>query len=490
MAEKNIAMLFLTYENILHRDNQVLREYLDNTNVYIHPKDKTKITAEFEKNVIPFQVETTWATDTIVISTILLLQESYKNTHNKWFVLCSEDVFPVRTYQDFSKYLEKCKKSLFNEMPKDNRITNTNIIKTSQWWALTRNDVKLLLDSLNIRSFSKNDGNAFVEYIRNQPIFKVITSKVPKKAALDELFFLSVLKMAYKNKQEEDGKQRIQPYEYENKTICYTKWFDWVSKHPTIFNRLLSNDKEFIDTHESCFFIRKTFPTFTNEVITKKDNCIIIVIGTENKNIPDYYTFLSKYQDNSDIFLLVMIDNMSEIKSSDIKEACCQCYFVVWNMVKEASNKLTDIMKNELKYNNVVIIPEETDANQYISEKIVLEQAAKPEQIESISSLKNVDTEWVERWSDKHNRKYWYNNNTQESTWLDPKNTKTTQSEWVEKWSDKHNRKYWYNNNTQESTWVDPSLIKKGGKNLKKSIKNKINRIKSNKSKKSKKINK
>jgi hypothetical protein len=55
MAEKrmeNIAMLFLTYENILHRDNPVLREYLDNTNVYIHPKDKTKITVEFEKNVI------------------------------------------------------------------------------------------------------------------------------------------------------------------------------------------------------------------------------------------------------------------------------------------------------------------------------------------------------------------------------------------------------------------------------------------------------
>ena len=83
-------------------------------------------------------------------------------------------------------------------------------------------------------------------------------------------------------------------------------------------------------------------------------------------------------------------------------------------------------------------------------------------------------------------QKYWYNNKTQESTWLDPKNTKTTQPEWVEKWSDKHNRKYWYNSNTQESTWVDPSLIKKGGKKLKKSIKNKINRIKSNKSKKKK----
>jgi hypothetical protein len=86
--------------------------------------------------------------------------------------------------------------------------------------------------------------------------------------------------------------------------VCYTKWFNWVSKHPTIFNRLLSIDKDFIDSHDSCFFIRKTFPKFENQVVTKKDNCIIIVIGTENKDIPDYYTFLSKYQTNSDIFLL------------------------------------------------------------------------------------------------------------------------------------------------------------------------------------------
>jgi len=487
MAEqKNIAMLFLTYENILHRDNPVLREYIDNTNVYIHPKDKTKIILEFEKNVIPFQIETSWGADTIVISTLLLLQEAYKNTHNKWFVLCSEDMFPVRTYTEFIKYLEKCKKSLFSEMVKDSRISDMNIIKTSQWWTLTRKDVKLLLDALNIRSFKTKEGNAFVDYIRNQSLFKEITSKVPKKAALDELFFLSALKLAHKIRQEEDmkekkgGKQNIKPYEYENKTVCYTKWFNWVSKHPTIFNRLLSIDKDFIDSHESCFFIRKTFPTFENQVVTKKDNCIIIVIGTENKDIPDYYTFLSKYQNNSDIFLLVMIDNMSEIKSSHIKDACCQCYFVVWNMVGDACNKLTDIMKNELKYNNVVIIPEETDANQYISEKLLLEKA-----------IKQVDTEWVEKWSDKHNRKYWYNNNTNESTWLDPKNMKTIEQEWVEKWSDKHNRKYWYNNNTRESTWNDPSLIKKGGKNLKKSIKNIKNQKKeTNKSNKSKKRNK
>ena len=292
-----------------------------------------------------------------------------------------------------------------------------------------------------------------ISTVKKSSIYLDIEKQKHQKAAWDELFFLSAFKM-------------INPeYVFTDNMICYTKWFDWVSKHPTIFNRLLSTDKDYIDANDSCFFIRKTFPTFINEVITKKDNCIIIVIGTENKNIPDYNNFRSKYQDNSDIFLLVMIDNMSEIKSSDIKEACCQCYFVLWNMVKDASNKLMDIMKNELKYNNVVIIPEGTDANQFISDKLVLEPQNE------LENAISTQPEWIVMWSTKHNRKYWFNNKTNESSWTEPTNIKTTDSEWVEKWSDRHNRKYWFNNKTNKSTWEDPAIIKKGGKKKIRTIK-------------------
>ena len=328
------------------------------------------------------------------MATLLLLKEAYHNNANQWFVLCSEDIFPVRTYDEFNSYLGSKTKSLFSDMNKDNRIKTPNtIFKTQQWWALTRKDVELLLTALNIKNTTNNNtNNTSIDYVKNQPLFINIAKGIPKKAAWDELFFLSAFKMIQKNNNN--------IYDYNNRTICYTKWFDeWVSKHPTIFNQLLPTDKEFIEQHNSCFFIRKTFPTFKNEVVAKKNNCIIVVIGTANQDIPDYTKFLSMYQQNSDIFLLVMT-SISDIKSSDIKQACCQCYFVVWNMVEDASNKLKRIMETQEKYSKVFIIPENTNANEF-----------------DIPELKSV---WVKLLSKKYNQYYWFNNITGESSWEDP----------------------------------------------------------------------
>ena len=113
---KDIALLFLTYENIVHRNNPVLKRILKKTNVYIHPKYPAKITDKYAEKIIPMHVETDWGKDTIVIATLLLLREAYTNTNNKWFVLCSEDVFPLKTYEDFSDYLGKQSNSLFSTM--------------------------------------------------------------------------------------------------------------------------------------------------------------------------------------------------------------------------------------------------------------------------------------------------------------------------------------------------------------------------------------
>jgi hypothetical protein len=394
-----IALLFLTYGNIIHRNNPILQEYLQNTNVYIHPKYKDEITDEpYKSKIIPTRIETSWGTDTIVMATLLLLKEAYANITNQWFVLCSEDIFPLRSYSQLNSYLARQPNSLFSDMNTPNANTNTNIRnKTQQWWALTRKDVDLLLTALKLNT--NNPIN--IDYVKNQPLFINIANTIPKKAAWDELFFLSALKMIYNNNNNN--------YVYTNRMICYTKWFpQWTSKHPTIFNKLLQTDKTFIDQHNSCFFIRKTFPTFQNEVITKKENCIIIVIGTENQNIPDYTKFLSMYQNKADIFLLVMT-TISDIKSSDIKQACCQCYSVVWNMVEDACNKLKNIMVTQENYTkeNVFIIPENIDAN---------------------------------------------NDNT---------------IIWDKLLSRKYNQDYWFNKITGESSWEDPSLITKGGSNKK-----------------------
>ena len=103
-----IALLFLTYGNIVHRNNPILQEYLQNTNVYIHPKYKDEITEEqYKTKIIPTTIETSWGTDTIVMATLLLLKEAYANIANQWFVLCSEDIFPLRSYSQFNSYLAR-----------------------------------------------------------------------------------------------------------------------------------------------------------------------------------------------------------------------------------------------------------------------------------------------------------------------------------------------------------------------------------------------
>jgi hypothetical protein len=375
---KDIALLFLTYENIVHRNNPVLKRFLKKTNVYIHPKYPDKITDKYAEKIIPMHVETDWGKDTIVIATLLLLREAYKNNANKWFVLCSEDVFPLKTYEEFVDYLGKQSNSLFSIM--NGSGLGAGIFKSQQWWALTRTDVELLMNALNVLKYTGNDGLSFTTHIRKQPLFKDIQKAIPKKAAMDELFFLSAFK------------KLSSAYVFTDAPICYTKWFDWVSKHPTIFNRLLPSDKSAIDDN-SCVFVRKTFPAFTNTVITPKPHGVIMVIGTENKGIADYKPFLSKYKDLCDIYLLVMID-IAEI-NSEIKKSCVQCYSVVWNQLKDAISKLKATMTSN--YKNVVVIPEE---------------------ITTIEAMCNYM--WEKHESKTHKRSYWYNKITGKSVWVEP----------------------------------------------------------------------
>jgi hypothetical protein len=427
--EKEIALLFLTYENIVHRNNPILKSYLKRTNVYIHPKYPEKIIEKYKKYIIPINVETSWGSDTIVIATLLLLAEAYKNPQNKWFILCSEDIFPLKTYNDFVDYLGKQPNSLFSSMHKStDSPKTTNRFKTQQWWAMKRSDVELLLNALNLIVHTDMTGIEFTSYIRNESLFKAIKTNIPIKAAMDELFFLAALKTISKK------------YLFTDAMICYTKWFNWVAKHPTKFNQILPSDQKMIDDN-SCFFIRKTFPTFTNTVITPKKHCIIFIIGTDNEKITDYSPFISKYNEVCDFYLLVIKNDESKI-SSDIQRACKQCYFVVFSMFKEASNQLKTILESEThvkpgatngepiisKYKNVVIIPEELNT------------------IEEVCNYA-----WDKYESKTHNRSYWYNKITGITTWVKP-------SEWKDKIKNSKGGKYTMKNRnrnkkTQKKLW-------------------------------------
>ena len=79
--------------------------------------------------------------------------------------------------------------------------------------------------------------------------------------------------------------------------------------------------------------------------------------------------------------------------------------------------------------------------------------------------------EWEEMYSQKHEKKYWFNSKTGVSVWDDPIIVSQSKSylvppvvqgssdtkEWEEKFSSSKNAKYWYNIRTGESTWTEPS---------------------------------
>eukprot|EP01035_Chromulina_nebulosa_P039136 gene39136-52887_t len=77
--------------------------------------------------------------------------------------------------------------------------------------------------------------------------------------------------------------------------------------------------------------------------------------------------------------------------------------------------------------------------------------------------------EWIELFSDKHNKKYWKNKTTGKTSWSPPLQSEHITStdekeekflavgdEWEELFSEKHKRKYWKNKSTGKTSWTAP----------------------------------
>jgi hypothetical protein len=319
----HICLLFLTYSNIIHINE--FSNLFENCNVYIHPKYPEKINESLKKYIIPNLVETKWNDKSIVIATLELLKVAYNNENNNWFILCSEDIYPLVDYSNLNNYLNDQKRSIFDVFP-----DGISINKTSQFWALKRDDVAMILSN-------ENKWNPLME-------------KLPlKKGAMDELFFLNLLK------------QLNTSYQFTNSKFCYVKWFEnVVSKHPTKFNCLLDIDKTTIETNHSCF-IRKTYPSFKNTICKKTNLTILITYGSES--IKDFGEFINDFKVNSNIFILSLVDDIS---SKELTNICDQTFFTVWNDVDNAIN----IIKKQFT-GNLIVTTEKFNLNDL--KKLLLE---------------------------------------------------------------------------------------------------------------------
>jgi hypothetical protein len=89
----------------------------------------------------------------------------------------------------------------------------------------------------------------------------------------------------------------------------------------------------------------------------------------------------------------------------------------------------------------------------------------------SESKVSSELSDWVKGFNEKHQRDFWKNKTTGETTWKDPNKgtdkasneasamseTKAAGSDWVKGFNEKHQRDFWKNKTTGETTWKDPA---------------------------------
>lgn len=305
-----IAFLFLTYDNPLFPDK--IKELCGN-DIFIHPKYPNKVNDEFKKYIIDDLIETEWASYSIVEATINLLKTSIEYNYD-YYILLSEDIYPLFEKDKFELLFEKIynkKLSVF-----DYKGEKDKIYKTSQWWMLSKNDANIIVTTK--------------DKYKNMKYDKIF-------GAPDELYFLTVLM------------NEISDYNYISQKITYTKWIkNVISKHPIIFNKLLSND--FYDlTKNGSLFIRKIVKSFNSSLYKPKKNLYIIFIGTEtNQNNIKVIDF-----NETDIIIITPLE-ISKILCSD---KSIYIYKIIWKFYNDIIKFiLKDI--NVLEWENIYITPE------------------------------------------------------------------------------------------------------------------------------------
>ena len=258
-----------------------------NHNIYIHPKYPEKVKSQHRKYIIPKLVPTEWGKLSIVKATIELLREAYINTSNKWFILLSQDAYPMVSLKHIKSYLKDEKKSIFDYVE-----DNGTFYKTSQWWILHRKDVYTILNYHN--EFNKKYKTQF------SGVFKTTF-----ESAVDEVYFLSLLKWNNPH------------YSYTKAKPVFTRWLDHISVgHPFVFNRLLDYDKQEIEKNHS-LFLRKTTPHFNTNTYKTHDELYILFVGTETQ-LSQYSHLLTN--PNVDIAIVSGIP-MEEVDANLLKKS-------------------------------------------------------------------------------------------------------------------------------------------------------------------------
>ena len=202
--------------------------------------------------------------------------------------------------------------------------------------------------------------------------FKMFQYRKIKSAAIDELYFLTVLMMEDKN------------YKYTNCNLMYTKWKKYVfSMHPAIINKITDLDLKEIKKNKA-LFIRKVTDNFdlaqlqrvqgTALLIPIKYNKMlcIITIGTEtNQKNVDIFMKENKYKCDFIIFSFINADQI-KVKLDNVVYIYNIQYKFFYNNVLELCVNSKELLKKYI--NGILFITEKFDLNinnNFINDKIM-----------------------------------------------------------------------------------------------------------------------
>jgi hypothetical protein len=308
----SIAFLFLTYDNF--KNINIMKEFLKDQNIYIHPKYPNNVDTYFSEYIINDLIYTEWGKFSIIDATLNLLKNSYTNKKNEWFILLSEDCYPLYDFDTFEKKFNLLMKKYNNKSIFNFKYKIGNYWKTSQWWILNRYDVSIILSNITDKTLFKNI-----------------------KCAYDEIYFLSVLKW------------HNPYYEFINIPFMYDVWLSpTIQKSPQYFNHLLSQDYTYIDDNK-CLFIRKITKQFNKNILILKKKLLVIYIGTNtNQNI---------ITDNSFDIILIIAININLI-NEELRNRAIYIINIIYKFYYETI--LTICNQEYIKNWNLVIFTTET----------------------------------------------------------------------------------------------------------------------------------
>ena len=311
--EPLISFLFLTYGAITHEKE--MRQLTKHHHVYIHPKFPKLVQPSFRENIISDLVtDTEWGSIRLVDATVNLLRAALEaDPASQWFVLLSQDVYPVVTEQELLAYLSKQYLSIFQVRGTPGSSTN----KASQWWIMNRVDAMLVVN----------------QHEQFRPVF-LSEKRRSEDGAPDEIYFLACLRHARDVPHGRD-------YQFTNRMSVYSQWLSHtIQKSPATFRRLTLPDYTYL-RNSGALFLRKTMDTDTYEPLPLSAHArvlVVVYVGTKSRQ---EYGRLCRLVDSGKIDVMVLSAIPVHQVNVELLNRCLCVHSIIWKFYAESVMDLT-----------------------------------------------------------------------------------------------------------------------------------------------------